>query len=158
MIGHPKHDEEVSSRSNGGIRLFKKRKGMSTGAMIAASTAIIALFSPLLRRRLSSMTQMNLSSMMKGKDQHQHESSRHEPQSHSRKDSKGTAEVGQMIKQAFTAVQPNETSQHQTSSKTYQTHQPPRESYAQSLHIDESVMNVMDDESIQQVLNDIEHK
>lgn len=102
------------------------------------------------------MTQMNLSSMMKGKDQH--ESSRHEPHSHSRKDSKGTAEVGQMIKQAFTAVQPNETSQHQTSSKTYQTHQPPRESYAQSLHIDESVMNVMDDESIQQVLNDIEHK
>ncbi|MGN8045491.1 spore coat protein [Bacillus sp. 22190] len=135
--------------------MFKKRKGMSTGVMIAASTAIIALFSPLLRRRLSSMTQMNLSSMMKGKDQHQHESSRHEPQSHSRKDSK---EVGQMIKQAFSAVQPNETSQHQTSSKTYQTHQPPRESYAQSLHIDESVMNVMDDESIQQVLNDIEHK
>ncbi|MFB7034842.1 spore coat protein [Bacillus altitudinis] len=133
--------------------MFKKRKGMSTGAMIAASTAIIALFSPLLRRRLSSMTQMNLSSMMKGKDQHHHES-----HSHSRKDSKGTAEVGQMIKQAFTAVQPNETSQHQTSSKTYQTHQPPRESYAQSLHIDESVMNVMDDESIQQVLNDIEHK
>ncbi|NQD50276.1 spore coat protein [Bacillus altitudinis] len=137
--------------------MFKKRKGMSTGAMIAASTAIIALFSPLLRRRLSSMTQMNLSSMMKGKDQHQHESSRHESHSHSRKDSKGTAEVGQMIKQAFTAVQPNETSQHQTSSKNYQSHQP-RESYAQSLHIDESVMNVMDDESIQQVLNDIEHK
>ncbi|GJI60558.1 spore coat protein [Bacillus altitudinis] len=136
--------------------MFKKRKGMSTGAMIAASTAIIALFSPLLRRRLSSMTQMNLSSMMKGKDQHQHESSRHESHSHSRKDSKGTAEVGQMIKQAFTAVQPNETSQHQTSSKNYQSHQP-RESYAQSLHIDESVMNVMDDESIQQVLNDIEH-
>ncbi len=102
------------------------------------------------------MTQMNLSSMMKGKDQHQHESSRHESHSHSRKDSKGTAEVGQMIKQAFTAVQPNETSQHQTSSKNYQSHQP-RESYAQSLHIDESVMNVMDDESIQQVLNDIEH-
>ncbi|MEK5496428.1 spore coat protein [Bacillus sp. FSL M8-0077] len=137
--------------------MFKKRKGMSTGAMIAASTAIIALFSPLLRRRLSSMTHMNLSSMMKGKDQHQHESSRHESHSHSRKDSKGTAEVGQMIKQAFTAVQPNETSQHQPSSKTYQSHQP-RESYAQSLHIDESVMNVMDDESIQQVLNDIEHK
>ncbi len=104
------------------------------------------------------MTQMNLSSMMKGKDQHHHEPSRHESHSHSRKDSKGTAEVGQMIKQAFTAVQPNETNQHQISSKTYQTHQPPRESYAQSLHIDESVMNVMDDESIQQVLNDIEHK
>jgi len=62
-----------------------------------------------------------------------------------------------MIKQAFTAVQPNETNQHQTSSKTYQSHQP-RESYAQSLHIDENVMNVIDDESIQQVLNDIEHK
>ena len=60
-----------------------------------------------------------------------------------------------MIKQAFTAVQPNQTNQHQTPSTG--THQP-RESYAQSLHIDESVMNVMDDESIQQVINDIEHK
>ncbi|EDW23259.1 spore protein YhcM [Bacillus pumilus ATCC 7061] len=152
MFGHPKHDEEESSRSNGGIRLFKKRKGMSTGAMIAASTAIIALFSPVLRRRLKSMTQMNMSSMMKGKDQQHHESSRQE--SHAQKESKGTAEIGQMMKQAFTAVQPNHTNPHQSTSRNHQ----PRESYAQSLHIDESVMNVMDDESIQQVINDIEHK
>ncbi|MBD3861006.1 spore coat protein [Bacillus sp. 28A-2] len=132
--------------------MFKKRKGMSTGAMIAASTAIIALFSPVLRRRLKSMTQMNMSSMMKGNDQQHHEPSHHA--SHSHKESKGTAEVGQMIKQAFTAVQPNHTNQQQPSSKTHQ----PSESYAQSLHIDESVMNVMNDESIQQVINDIEHK
>nr|WP_306664904.1 spore coat protein [Bacillus pumilus] len=124
---------------------------MSTGAIIAASTAIIALFSPVLRRRLRSMTQMNMFSMMKG-NAHQHqEPFRHE--THSHKESKGTAEVGQMIKQAFTAVQPNHTNQHQSASRTHQ----PKESYAQSLHIDESVMNVMDDESIQQVINDIEH-
>lgn len=98
------------------------------------------------------MTQMNMSSMMKGAN-HQHQnSSRHE--SHSHKESKGTGEVGQMIKQAFTAVQPNQTNQHQSPTRTHQ----PRESYAQSLHIDENVMNVMDDESIQQVINDIEHK
>ncbi|MDR0127073.1 spore coat protein [Bacillus zhangzhouensis] len=132
--------------------MFKKRKGMSTGAMIAASTAIIALFSPVLRKRLKSMTQMNMSSMMKGNDHQHHEPSRHE--SHSHQESKGTAEVGQMIKQAFTAVQPSHTNQHQSPSRTHQ----PRESYAQSLHIDESVMNVLDDESIQQVINDIEHK
>ncbi|WP_345807187.1 spore coat protein [Bacillus pumilus] len=123
--------------------MFKKRKGMSTGAMIAASTAIIALFSPVLRRRLKSMTQMNMSSMMKGKNE-----------SHAQKEAKGTAEIGQMMKQAFTAVQPHHTNQHQSTSRNHQ----PRESYAQSLHIDESVMNVMDDESIQQVINDIEHK
>ncbi|TYS31477.1 spore coat protein [Bacillus pumilus] len=132
--------------------MFKKRKGMSTGAMIAASTAIIALLSPVLRRRLKSMTQMNMSSMMKENGHQHHDSSKHE--SHARKESKGTAEVGQMIKQAFTAVQPNQTNQHQSPSRTHQ----PKESYAQSLHIDENVMNVMDDESIQQVLNDIEHK
>lgn len=120
--------------------------------MIAVSTAIIALFSPVLRRRLKSMTQMNMSSMMKGKS-HQHlDSSRHE--SHAQNESKGTAEIGQMMKQAFTAVQPNHTNQHQSTSRNHQ----PRESYAQSLHIDESVMNVIDDESIQQVINDIEHK
>ncbi|WGD97607.1 spore coat protein [Bacillus safensis] len=132
--------------------MFRKRKGMSTGAMIAVSTAIIALFSPVLRRRLKSMTQMNMSSMMKGASHQHQDSSRHE--SHSHKESKSTGEVGQMIKQAFTAVQPNQSNQHQAPSRTHQ----PRESYAQSLHIDESVMNVMDDESIQQVINDIEHK
>ncbi|MGQ9021635.1 spore coat protein [Bacillus sp. 18-5] len=132
--------------------MFKKRKGMSTGAMIAVSTAIIALFSPVLRRRLKSMTKMNMSSMMKGKSHQHHDSSRHE--SHAQNESKGTAEIGQMMKQAFTAVQPNHTNQHQSTSRNHQ----PRESYAQSLHIDESVMNVMDDESIQQVINDIEHK
>ncbi|EKF35331.1 hypothetical protein [Bacillus xiamenensis] len=139
--------------------MFKRRKGMSTGAMIAASTAVIALFSPVLRKRISRMTQMNLSSMMKGHDHNRHEPSRHEShsKSHAQKESKGTAEVGQMIKQAFTAVQPNQSQQQPSSSTTHQTHKP-RESYAQSLHIDENVMNVMDDESIQQVLNDIEHK
>ena len=55
-----------------------KRKGMSTGAMIAVSTAIIALFSPVLRRRLKSMTQMNMSSMMKGANHQHQDSSRHE--------------------------------------------------------------------------------
>ncbi|MEI4790427.1 spore coat protein [Bacillus sp. FJAT-53060] len=133
--------------------MFKKRKGMSTGAMIAASTAIIALFSPVLRRKLRNMTQMKMSSMMKDNNHPHQEPYRHE--THSHKESKGTAEVGQMIKQAFTAVQPkNQTNQHQSASRTHQ----PKESYAQSLHIDESVMNVMDDESIQQVINDIEHK
>ncbi|QRF33163.1 spore coat protein [Bacillus safensis] len=132
--------------------MFRKRKGMSTGAMIAVSTAIIALFSPVLRRRLKSMSQMNMSSMMKGASHQHQDSSRHE--SHSHKESKSTGEVGQMIKQAFTAVQPNQSNKHQAPSRTHQ----PRESYAQSLHIDESVMNVMDDESIQQVINDIEHK
>mgnify|MGYP007061755741 CR=1 FL=1 len=92
------------------------------------------------------MTHLNMSSMMKGND-HQH----HEP-SHQR--SQGTAEVGQLIKHAFTSVQPNNTSQHHSSSNTHQ----PRESYAQSLHIDESVMNVLDDESIQQAIHDIEHQ
>ncbi|GLF91207.1 hypothetical protein Saga11_24660 [Bacillus safensis] len=135
--------------------MFKKRKSMSTGAMIAVSTAIIALFSPVLRKRLKSMTQMNMSSMMKGSSHQHQDSSRHEsPEAHAPKESKGSAEVGQMIKQAFTAVQPNQMNQHQSPSRTHQ----PRESYAQSLHIDESVMNVMDDESIQQVINDIEHK
>ncbi|OLP63347.1 hypothetical protein BACPU_32750 [Bacillus pumilus] len=135
--------------------MFKRRKGMSTGTMIAVSTAIIALFSPMLRKRMRGMTHMNMPFMMKGRDHQQHEPSRH--QSHTHQESKGVTEMGQMIKQAFTSSQPqpsNHTNQHHSSANAHQ----PRDSYAQSLHIDENVMNVLDDESIQQAINDIEPK
>ncbi|MFS0655071.1 spore coat protein [Bacillus sp. 179-C3.3 HS] len=132
--------------------MLKKRKGMSMGAIIAGSTAIIALFSPMLRRRLMGMSKMNMSSMMNSRNQQQHKEKQHS--SHSQQYAKGPSEVGQMLKQAFTPSEPHHTNQHTDTSNTHQT----RESYAQSLQIDENVMNVLDDESVQQVIQDIEHK
>ncbi|WP_353856291.1 spore coat protein [Bacillus sp. Bos-x628] len=136
--------------------MFKKRKGISTGALIAGSTAIIALFSPVLRKRLKGMATMKMSPMMKG-NKHNHQQHEHsQKQSHAHQETKGTAEVAQMMKQAFSSDQTNETDhQHHSSSRP---NQPPRGAYAKPLHLDESVMNVMDDESIQQVINEIEHK
>ncbi|MGE6630777.1 spore coat protein [Bacillus sp. NPDC077027] len=133
--------------------MFKRKRSMSPAAIIAGSTAIIALFSPVLRRRLIDMTGSNNQSLLKTK---KHDASHHS-QSHNQpvKTEKGTAQVSQMIKQAFAHEQSNQGT-HQENKPSNQQHH--KSSYAQPIHIDENVMNVLDDDSIQQVIGEIEGK
>ncbi|MEY8819101.1 hypothetical protein AB7C35_07605 [Bacillus subtilis] len=144
--------------------LFNKRRGISPAALIIGSTMLIAALSPQIRQRISGFItgQMN--------------------RRNSENNTFDASNVGNMVKQAFSRSSGDnqDRSQHQsqrqngrqhqhagqqqpqhqhTQSQTRQTETPAKKRqphYAEPIHFEQSAMNVMDDNTMMEMLEDLE--
>ncbi|MFB4366782.1 hypothetical protein [Bacillus sp. LR_6] len=144
--------------------LFNQRRGISPAALIIGSTMLIAALSPQIRQRISGFItgQMN--------------------RRNSENNTFDASNVGNMVKQAFSRSNGDnqDRSQHQsqrqngrqhqhagqqqpqhqhTQSQTRQTETPAKKRqphYAEPIHFEQSAMNVMDDNTMMEMLEDLE--
>ncbi|CAI6241863.1 hypothetical protein [Bacillus subtilis] len=140
--------------------LFNQRRGISPAALIIGSTMLIAALSPQIRHRISGFItgQMN--------------------RRNSENNTFDASNVGNMVKQAFSRSSGDnqDRSQHQsqrqngrqhqqqpqhqhTQSQTRQTETPAKKRqphYAEPIHFEQSAMNVMDDNTMMEMLEDLE--
>ncbi|MEC1274378.1 hypothetical protein [Bacillus subtilis] len=134
--------------------LFNQRRGISPAALIIGSTMLIAALSPQIRHRISGFItgQMN--------------------RRNSENNTFDASNVGNMVKQAFSGSSGDnqDRSQHQsqrqngrqhqhTQSQTRQTEIPAKKRqphYAEPIHFEQSAMNVMDDNTMMEMLEDLE--
>ncbi|MEC3702766.1 hypothetical protein [Bacillus subtilis] len=144
--------------------LFNQRRGISPAALIIGSTMLIAALSPQIRQRISGFItgQMN--------------------RRNSENNTFDASNVGNMVKQAFSRSSGDnqDRSQHQsqrqngrqhqhagqqqpqhqhTQSQTRQTETPAKKRqphYAEPIHFVQSAMNVMDDNTMMEMLEDLE--
>ncbi|MEC1431602.1 hypothetical protein P9C69_13075 [Bacillus subtilis] len=144
--------------------LFNQRRGISPAALIIGSTMLIAALSPQIRQRISGFItgQMN--------------------RRNSENNTFDASNVGNMVKQAFSRSSGDnqDRSQHQsqrqngrqhqhagqqqpqhqhTQSQTRQTETPAKKRqphYAEPIHFEQSAMNVMDDNTMMEMLEDLE--
>lgn len=144
--------------------LFNQRRGISPAALIIGSTMLIAALSPQIRQRISGFItgQMN--------------------RRNSENNTFDASNVGNMVKQAFSrnSGDNQDRSQHQsqrqnsrqhqhagqqqpqhqhTQSQTRQTETPAKKRqphYAEPIHFEQSAMNVMDDNTMMEMLEDLE--
>ncbi len=134
--------------------LFNQRRGISPAALIIGSTMLIAALSPQIRHRISGFItgQMN--------------------RRNSENNTFDASNVGNMVKQAFSGSSGDnqDRSQHQsqrqngrqhqhTQSQTRQTESAAKKRqphYAEPIHFEQSAMNVMDDNTMMEMLEDLE--
>ncbi|AIC97470.1 hypothetical protein BsubNA05_30730 [Bacillus subtilis] len=144
--------------------MFNQRRGISPAALIIGSTMLIAALSPQIRQRISGFItgQMN--------------------RRNSENNTFDASNVGNMVKQAFSRSSGDnqDRSQHQsqrqngrqhqhagqqqpqhqhTQSQTRQTETPAKKRqphYAEPIHFEQSAMNVMDDNTMMEMLEDLE--
>ncbi|RAP06708.1 hypothetical protein HS3_03406 [Bacillus subtilis] len=144
--------------------LFNQRRGISPAALIIGSSMLIAALSPQIRQRISGFItgQMN--------------------RRNSENNTFDASNVGNMVKQAFSRSSGDnqDRSQHQsqrqngrqhqhagqqqpqhqhTQSQTRQTETPAKKRqphYAEPIHFEQSAMNVMDDNTMMEMLEDLE--
>ncbi|MGF9982455.1 hypothetical protein ABEY05_19170 [Bacillus subtilis] len=140
--------------------LFNQRRGISPAALIIGSTMLIAALSPQIRQRISGFItgQMN--------------------RRNSENNTFDASNVGNMVKQAFSGSsgdkqhqsQRQNGRQHQhagqqqpqhqhTQSQTRQTETAAKKRqphYAEPIHFEQSAMNVMDDNTMMEMLEDLE--
>nr|MDH3082760.1 hypothetical protein [Bacillus subtilis] len=144
--------------------LFNQRRGISPATLIIGSTMLIAALSPQIRQRISGFItgQMN--------------------RRNSENNTFDASNVGNMVKQAFSRSggDNQDRSQHQsqrqngrqhqhagqqqpqhqhTQSQTRQTETPAKKRqphYAEPIHFEQSAMNVMDDNTMMEMLEDLE--
>ncbi|MGG3436430.1 hypothetical protein ABER96_05695 [Bacillus subtilis] len=144
--------------------LFNQRRGISPAALIIGSTMLIAALSPQIRQRISGFItgQMN--------------------RRNSENSTFDASNVGNMVKQAFSGSSGDnqDRSQHQsqrqngrqhrhagqqqpqnqhTQSQTRQTETAAKKRqphYAEPIHFEQSAMNVMDDNTMMEMLEDLE--
>ncbi|QHM16373.1 hypothetical protein [Bacillus subtilis] len=134
--------------------LFNQRRGISPAALIIGSTMLIAALSPQIRHRISGFItgQMN--------------------RRNSENNTFDASNVGNMVKQAFSGSSGDnqDRSQHQsqrqngrqhqhTQSQTRETETPAKKRqphYAEPIHFEQSAMNVMDDNTMMEMLEDLE--
>ena len=144
--------------------LFNQRRGISPAALIIGSTMLIAALSPQIRQRISGFItgQMN--------------------RRNSENNTFDASNVGNMVKQAFSRSSGDnqDRSQHQsqrqngrqhqhpgqqlpqhqlTQSQTRQTETPAKKRQphdAEPIHFEQSAMNVMDDNTMMEMLEDLE--
>ncbi|WP_029317527.1 hypothetical protein [Bacillus subtilis] len=144
--------------------LFNQRRGISPAALIIGSTMLVAALSPQIRHRISGFItgQMN--------------------RRNSEKNTFDASNVGNIVKQAFSRSSGDnqDRSQHQsqrqngrqhqhagqqqtqhqhTQSQTRQTETATKKRqphYAEPIHFEQSAMNVMDDNTMMEMLEDLE--
>ncbi|AKE22754.1 MULTISPECIES: hypothetical protein [Bacillus] len=132
--------------------LFNQRRGISPAALIIGSTMLITALSPQIRQRISGFItgQMN--------------------RRNSENNTFDASNVGNMVKQAFSGSSGDnqDRSQHQsqrqpqhqhTQSQTRQTETAAKKRqphYAEPIHFEQSAMNVMDDNTMMEMLEDLE--
>ncbi|AUZ37848.1 MULTISPECIES: hypothetical protein [Bacillus] len=144
--------------------LFNQRRGISPAALIIGSTMLIAALSPQIRQRISGFItgQMN--------------------RQHSENNTFDASNVGNMVKQALGGGSGDnqDRSQHQsqrqngrqhqnagqqqtqhqhTQTQSRQTETAPKKRqphYAEPIHFEQSAMNVMDDNTMMEMLEDLE--
>ncbi|MGG7222590.1 hypothetical protein ACQXR1_20235 [Bacillus sp. ATD] len=144
--------------------LFNQRRGISPAALIIGSTMLIAALSPQIRQRISGFItgQMN--------------------RRHSGNNTFDASNVGNMVKQALGGGSGDnqDRSQHQsqrqngrqhqnagqqqtqhqhTQTQSRQTETAPKKRqphYAEPIHFEQSAMNVMDDNTMMEILEDLE--
>jgi hypothetical protein len=142
--------------------LFNQRRGLSPAAMIIGSTMLIAALSPQLRQRISGFItgQMNrqnsknnmfdasnVGNMVKqalGGGNNQERSQNQNPQQNGRQHQHAGA---QQTQHQHTQTQ---TRQTETAAKKRQPH------YAEPIQFEQSAMNVMDDNTMMEMLEDLE--
>lgn len=142
--------------------MFSQRRGISPGALIIGSTILIAALSPQIRQRISGFVtgQMN--------------------RRNSENNMFDASNVGNMVKQAFgggdnqdhsqTQSQRQNGRQHQHAGQQHTQHQHTQTQsrqtetaakkrqphYAEPIHFEQSAMNVMDDNTMMEMLEDLE--
>jgi hypothetical protein len=146
----------------GGITLFKQRKGISPTALVIGSTMLVAALSPQIRQKISGF----ITGQMNNRN--------------GQNKSFDLPNVGDMMKQAFggnnqdqsqnrqqtgrhhqhASQQQSQPQQHQSQSKqnrqTDTTTRNRQQQYAEPIHFDQSAMNVMDDNTVMEMLEDLE--
>ncbi|MCY9090592.1 hypothetical protein P9E03_00300 [Bacillus mojavensis] len=142
--------------------MFKQRKGISPTALVIGSTMLVAALSPQIRQKISGF----ITGQMNNRNA-QHKSL-------------DLPNVGDMMKQAFggnnqdqsqnrqqtghqhqhAGQQQSQPQQHQSQSKqnrqTDTTTRNRQQQYAEPIHFDQSAMNVMDDNTVMEMLEDLE--
>lgn len=142
--------------------MFKQRKGISPTALVIGSTMLVAALSPQIRQKISGF----ITGQMNNRN--------------AQNKSVDLPNVGDMMKQAFggnnqdqsqnrqqtgrqhqhAGQQQSQPHQHQSQSKqnrqTDTTTRNRHQQYAEPIHFDQSAMNVMDDNTVMEMLEDLE--
>ncbi|MEC1290538.1 hypothetical protein [Bacillus mojavensis] len=142
--------------------MFKQRKGISPTALVIGSTMLVAALSPQIRQKISGF----ITGQMNNRN--------------AQNKSFDLPNVGDMMKQAFggnnqdqsqnrqqtgrqhqhAGQQQSQPQQHQSQSKqnrqTDTTTRNRQQQYAEPIHFDQSAMNVMDDNTVMEMLEDLE--
>ncbi|KAA6454243.1 hypothetical protein [Bacillus atrophaeus] len=125
--------------------MFKQRKGINPAALLIGSSVLLAALSPEVRNRVRGF----MAGRMNKEDSQQMKKD-------SQQQTAGTSDVGNMIKQAFggeTQTQQQQSHQQQQQVSPAERKQP---HYAEPIHFDESAVNVMNDNTIMNMIEDLE--
>ncbi|GED02396.1 hypothetical protein BAT02nite_20400 [Bacillus atrophaeus] len=124
--------------------MFKQRKGINPAALLIGSSVLLAALSPEVRNWVRGF----MAGRMNKEDSQQMKKD-------SQQQTAGTSDVGNMIKQAFgggtqTQQQSHQQQQQASPAERKQPH------YAEPIHFDESAVNVMNDNTIMNMIEDLE--